>query len=61
MEAACELGGERRGNRAMAGDAGLAGERGRHYFDLEMGFALRGGAGVAGMAVAFIDDFERHR
>ena len=61
MEAAGKLGGERCGDRAMAGDAGLAGERGRYYLDLEVGFALRGRAGVAGMAVAFIDDFERHR
>ena len=65
MDAAGQFGNQGRMDAALAFDAGNARERRRHHADMEMGFTYAAigaqGAGMAGMAGAFIADFEKGR
>jgi hypothetical protein len=45
-------------DHAVTLDPRLAGEACRHHFNAEMAFAGLGRAGVAGMAMRVVDDFE---
>ena len=65
MDRAAQLVGQRGIDTALAFDAGDAIKSGRHDPDMEMGLALAAiaarGAGMAGMAVAFVHHIQRRR
>jgi len=58
MQPRVEFMGERRVYRTLPGDAPQACEGFAHHRDVVMRLALRGGAGMAGVAVAVIHDLD---
>ena len=61
VDLAGELLGQHLIDHAVTLHARLAGEAGRHHFDGEMALAGSGRAGMAGMTMRVVDDFERLR